>query len=56
MAPVVAPAAGRSGARREHLVVAVGGQAVAESLVGGRELLGDPLGAAQVPGQRFLGV
>ena len=54
--PVVAPGAGRAGARREHLVVAVGGQAVAHPLVGGGALLGDVLGAAQVPGQRLLGV
>ncbi len=53
---VVTPPAGRAGPRREHLVQPVGGQAVTHPLIGRRALLGDILGAAKVPGQRFVGV
>src|SRR5712691_5291153 len=56
VAAVVAPAARGARAGREHLVVAVGGQAVAHPLVGGRALLGDIFRAAEVPGQRVIGV
>jgi pimeloyl-ACP methyl ester carboxylesterase len=48
---VVTPAAGRARARREHLVVAIGGQAVTQPLIGRRALLRDVLGPAQVPGE-----
>src|ERR1035438_1433487 len=56
VAQVVAPSAGWAGTRGEHLVVAAWGQSVAHALVGRRTLRGDALGAAEVPGQRLVGV